>query len=64
MDRVERRGSAFSEAEAARYLTQMLEAVAYCHSMQVAHRDLKLEASPCAVLCCAVLCSAACAAWG
>lgn len=32
-----------SEAEAARYFGQIIDAVAYCHKFQICHRDLKPE---------------------
>jgi serine/threonine protein kinase len=38
-----RRGKPFQEGDARTILTQLVEAVAYCHSRHVAHRDLKLE---------------------
>ena len=33
----------YSERDAAQVTRQMLEAIAYCHSHQICHRDLKLE---------------------
>jgi calcium-dependent protein kinase len=38
-----RKGCAYSERDAARYVKQMCSAVAYCHKHGVCHRDLKLE---------------------
>lgn len=33
----------FEEAEAAKVLKQLLQAIAYCHGQKIAHRDLKPE---------------------
>ncbi|CAD8190681.1 unnamed protein product [Paramecium octaurelia] len=33
----------FSEADAARYMKQVMQAVCYCHSKNIVHRDLKPE---------------------
>jgi serine/threonine protein kinase len=33
----------FSEARSARYIVEMAEALAYCHSKHVIHRDIKPE---------------------
>jgi calcium-dependent protein kinase len=35
--------SSYSEADAAKIFKQVLAAISYCHSMQIVHRDLKLE---------------------
>jgi len=37
------RGKPFNEHDAHTIFSQIVEAIAYCHSRQVAHRDLKLE---------------------
>lgn len=33
----------YSESDAARLMKKLLEAIAYCHQIQILHRDLKLE---------------------
>ena len=35
--------SQFTEVDAANVMSQLLSAIAYCHSHKVAHRDLKPE---------------------
>ena len=36
-------GQKFDEPRASKYIKQMTEALAYCHSMKVIHRDIKPE---------------------
>ena len=36
-------GGKFDEPRASKYIKQMTEALAYCHSMKVIHRDIKPE---------------------
>ena len=38
-----RKTNSFDEARAKRYFKQMVEGLAYCHSKNICHRDLKLE---------------------
>ncbi|KAH0477688.1 MAG: uncharacterized protein KVP18_003818 [Porospora cf. gigantea A] len=39
----EKKGKRFSEAQVAKIMKQVLEAVAYCHSQNIIHKDLKPE---------------------
>lgn len=41
-DRIQKKKH-FSEVDAAKYMRQVMSAVAYCHSKNIVHRDLKPE---------------------
>ena len=39
----QQQGGRFDEAQSAKYISQMTDALAYCHSKKVIHRDIKPE---------------------